>query len=347
MEHNLEKFNKAVSFLTPRVAGLLQNLPEEDKRRIQEVRLRAEKPLMLSAAAQALFLLPNGRVSGIFSENTVTCSAAELSDSFTRLCAYSVHSHKESINNGFVTVEGGHRAGICGTAVSEDGLVASIRDISSINLRIAGEYPGAADGLYESLFSRGLCSVILAGPPSSGKTTMLRDLACQLSGTRRAQFYRTVILDERGEIASVYRCTPQNDVGLNCDVLNCYPKAQGIQTALRCFAPELILCDEVGSPQELDAIRAGVHAGVCFAVSAHAATREDLLTRTQLRELYETRAFDYVVLLGGERTPCHICEIFAVKELCDAISGGNPAGGQLLPGGAAAGKPPARPCESA
>lgn len=327
----IRRFNQAVANLSPRISSLLLNMNDEQKRRVCEIRLRAGKPLVLTCVGGAFFVFENSRTSGIYKENAVNLSAFELSECFKRICAYSVHTHAESIKSGYVTLEGGHRAGICGTAVVADGKINGVRDVYAINLRIAGEYKGSADLLYSNLFSEGLCSILLAGPPSSGKTTMLRDLSRQLSGEEHGRFYRTVIVDERGEIASSFRGEVQNDVGINCDVLSAYPKGEGILTALRCFSPEIIICDEVGSEQEAEAIETGINSGVRFAISAHASNADELKNRPQLRRLILSQAFDYAVLLGGAM-PCRIAQILCVEDLANEIYGGADYsnGGSLL-----------------
>jgi len=336
-QKNPDKFDRAAAFLTPRIAELLHALPEEEKCRVREIRLRAGRPVTLTGAAETLFLFQSGRLSGIYASSAVRATAAELQDSFSRLCAYSVHSHRESIRSGFITVEGGHRAGICGTAVCEGGKLSGLRDIASINLRIAGEYPGVADELYRRLYAEGLCSLLIAGPPGSGKTTLLRDLARQLSGAERGRFYRCAVVDERGEIASVYRYEPQNDVGLNCDVLNAYPKGEAILSALRSLSPEIIICDELGGLDEIKAMEEGLHTGVHFAVSAHAAAAEDFARRPQLCTLLAAQAFDYVALLEGAAAPCRIKRIYRREELEDALSRSGSDGRRLFPTGAVLG----------
>lgn len=147
--------------------------------------------------------------------------------------------------------------------MAESGTVKSFRDISSVNLRIAHEIPGAADEIYPSLFSQGIVSAIIAGPPLSGKTTLLRDLARRLSGVSGGRYYRVAIVDERGEIAASSGGCPQCDVGFS-DVLTGYPKDVGILTALRTLSPQIIICDEIGNLSETKRILEGMNSGVNF-----------------------------------------------------------------------------------
>ena len=160
----------------------------------------------------------------------------DIQDTFHRLCGYSVYSFKDAINKGFITVKGGHRAGVAGTAATDDFQVTAVRDISCINLRIAREIKGAADGVFNHAFANGLEDIIIAGPPSSGKTTVLRDLARQLSGTERGIFAKTFVCDERGELGAVYSGIAQNDLGINSDIITAYPKSEGIIIGIRSFA---------------------------------------------------------------------------------------------------------------
>ncbi|MDR0884142.1 MAG: Flp pilus assembly complex ATPase component TadA [Oscillospiraceae bacterium] len=283
-DKNAGKFAQAVDFLHPRIAEALLRLDAAQQRDAREIRLRAGRPVQV-VSAQGACPVAHG---------ALMVTQKELQDSFARLCAYSVHSHTEGIARGFVTTQGGHRAGLCGTAVVEGGLVVGLRELSSINLRIAGEYPGCARGLFQRFFAQGLCSLLIAGAPGSGKTTLLRDLARWLS----ADGTRVVVLDERGEIAAAYRGVPQNDIGA-ADVLTGYPKGAGLQIALRSLNPQVILCDEIGDGAEVAALQEGLHAGVHCIATAHAADAEDLRRRPQLRTLQSSGAFDHTVLLRG------------------------------------------------
>ncbi len=319
-EYITKRFDNAVANITPRIQKLLMDISSEDKENIWEIRMRNNAPVILFGSGGVFFLNRNSRISRLYSDSAVTMNLAEINDTFTRLCGYSVHTHSETIANGFVSVEGGHRAGICGTAVFSDNEISSVRDISSINLRIARENTQASKQLCELLFSDGLRSIIIAGPPTSGKTTMLRDLTRRLSSGFCGNYYKTVVIDERGEIAAVHRGNAGNDVGLNCDVLSAYPKGEGILTALRSLSPEIIICDEVGGMAEIEAIESGLNSGVKFAVSVHASSREELLSRPQIRRLLMTFAFDEIVLLKGGCSPCVISKIFRTGELLNEIS---------------------------
>ena len=316
-----QSFNEVLSFLSPRLRVLLLSLSDDIKSSVWEIRLRVNCPVLLVTKNGNLFTYPNGRVSMIYSNAACTVSMTDITDTFNRICGYSVHSNASAIVNGFISLEGGHRAGVCGTAVCDaDGVVTAVRDISCINLRIAGEFIGVADKLYELLFSDKPDSVIVAGPPVSGKTTLLRDLARQLSGPSRSAYYRTSIIDERGEIAASFRGQPQVDIGF-CDVLTGYPKATAIINALRTLSPQIIICDEVGDQKEVVSICEGMNSGVDFIISAHLRCKEELFLRTPLRILAESGAFSKLVMLKGGLSPCVIDGIYDIKELTDEICG--------------------------
>ncbi len=308
-------FYSALGCLTSRLSGLLYEVEAEKACRISEIRIRTNKPLVVTLDGRAHFLFDGGRLSPFCSSGAVTVDSKELEQVFVRICGYSVHSCQSSINSGYITIEGGHRAGIAGTAVCAGGTVTAVRDISCINLRIAREVKGAAEMVYNSIFSSFPSSAIIAGAPSSGKTTLLRDLARLISGGARSACYRTVICDERGEIAAVHRGVSHCNVGVNCDILTGYPKSEAVMLALRCFSPEIIICDEVGTLAEIDAISEGLNSGVAFLVSVHAASRRELTARKQILALMRTGVFDRVVLLEGARSPGVVSQIYKVGDL--------------------------------
>ncbi|MEG2051061.1 MAG: stage III sporulation protein AA [Oscillospiraceae bacterium] len=320
---NTKKFEQAVSCISPKIRSLLLSLSIEIKEQTQEVRLRGDRPIVIVGKYGTRFLSGLGRESLICTQSSLKISTAELIDTFNRICGYSVHSNQDSILNGYITIEGGHRAGICGTGVFENNKISAVRDVASINLRIAGEHFGAADEIICRLFSNGLKSVIIAGAPSTGKTTILRDMARQISGGSLANYYKTVIIDERREIAATKNGVPQNDVGINCDVLDMFPKGQGILTALRSMSPQIIICDEIGAMNDATAIDEGINSGVEFAVSVHASTFDEIVKRPQIKRLLDSGAFDYVVLLKSGSAPGTIQKIYEVGDLENEVCSNN------------------------
>ena len=191
---------------------------------------------------------------------------------------------------GFVTAPNGNRVGIAATAVEKDGTVTAIRDVQSLNIRIAREERGCARGVLNTLFVGRLPSIIVAAPPGGGKTTVLRDLARALSGGFGGRYRKVSIVDERGEFGGF-------SPGVNTDVLTGFGKKKGIEIAVRTLSPELIVCDEIADDAEVDAIKAGFSSGVAFAVSVHIRDAEDLVHKSIIKKLYLTGEFDYVVLL--------------------------------------------------
>ena len=296
---NIKRFDVAANSLTADLAEMFTALEIRDKERIREIRLRSCKPVAVITDTGTEFLAPTGRLTKIYSRLAVKTDEKQIGEIFRRLCSYSVHSFRDAINRGYITLSGGHRAGVAGTAVSENGRITAVRDVCAINLRIAREIKGAANEIYKSEFANGLKSVIIAGPPSSGKTTVLRDLVRQLSGEERGRFYKTFVCDERGEIAACFSGVEQNDMGLNSDIITSYPKSDGILIGLRSFSPDIIICDEIATDGEADAVETGVNSGVSFALSIHARDERELKTKPILKKLVATGAFSRIVLLSS------------------------------------------------
>ncbi len=295
-----------------RVKGALYPLPEELKKplllmnanslaAVQEVRLRAGKPLSLTVAGVPMWLDAAGGIS-YFPKSPIYVSSEQVESTFLNLCNHSVYSHIEEIKQGFIIMKNGHRAGLCGTAIPE-----GMREISSINIRIAQEIFGAADALLE----RAEKGLLIAGPPGSGKTTVLRDAVRQLSYRRRI-----TVVDSRGEIAAVRSGVPQNDVGENTDVLTGINKREGIEMAVRTMCPQIVAFDEIGASDEVDEVIRSLSSGVSVITTAHVGTREDLLSREVTSRLIKSGAIGAVALLSraGGGIKC-----FDIKdgELCD------------------------------
>lgn len=316
MNYKDENFNSAVSILSAALKNKLLELNPIIKSDTYEIRLRTGKPIILWGRYGSLFLKKDGSTCSLYEDNCYICQPEIITDTFNRLCCYSVYSHIESIINGYITYQGGHRAGITGSAVvNQKGEITSVNDISGINVRIAREVIGAADTIVKELFCDGPLSILIAGPPSSGKTTVLRDLIRQLSN----RMYKISVIDERQEIASVNGSICQNDVGINTDVFNCFPKGKGIMNAIKTMSPQIIALDEVGEEKEIEGIIQGMNSGVSFITTVHASSYDDLLKRPQLEELLSRCSFDYIVLLKNSEFPGEIDGIYDAKEIYDEI----------------------------
>lgn len=293
------------------------NIPPEIKAIAQEIRLRVGKPIAISLPDNCVFLMSDGTVSEYYQGNMLMAWRENLDEAFRLICNCSVHSHQREIKNGFITIKGGHRAGICGTAVIENDLITNVRDISSINLRIARDVDGAAIDTAKAIVEKDrVKGSLIFGPPGCGKTTILRDLARHLScANESGRFYRVAVIDERGEIAACFQGEPQNDLGPCCDVFDGYPKGEGIMQAVRSMSPDIVICDEVGSDDDAKAIEMSINAGVTMIASAHASSIDELKSRPQIKRLLLSGAFNCAVRLMGRQNPGKVAQVYTQSDL--------------------------------
>lgn len=310
MSKNMEvmdkKYEQAVCGLPPRLKTPLLLVDAGLSRSVKEVCIRTSRPLVLQTFKGGLFVGRDGTTSKHPQKDSYIVTADDVLDCLKAMTEYSIHSFKDKINAGFITLSGGHRAGIVGSCnYCQDKLV-GISDVSSINLRIARQIKGIGRNVTKQLFCNGLCSTLIVGCPSSGKTTLLRDIALWLSGVSYG--YKVCIVDERGEIAAVQAGVPQNEVGVFADVLDGYKKGEGMSLAVRSMSPDVIVIDEIGSESDAQAIMQSLNAGVCVIASVHAGSVEELYKKEHIMALIKT-GFDKIVMLKGAEFPCVVSSI--------------------------------------
>ena len=296
------RYEEAASVLPVRLRKLAMALPEDQKGTAEEFRLRAGQPLTV--------LLPSGEVPlDAVVEPEELDTLCDIATEFSRYAA------AETLREGYLSVRGGFRVGLCGTAVMKSGANTNLKDFSSAAVRIARQQLGIADGIAPELFRGGeLCSTLILSPPGGGKTTLLRDLVRRLSeGVEPYGPRRVALIDERGEVAVMYRGKPQMYVGPRTDVLDACPKALGIPLVLRAMNPQVIAVDEITVPEDVRAMSLAAGCGVRLLATIHAADVAELLEKPLYRRLLEDRVFRMAVRIlrmeGGrayevEELPC-------------------------------------------
>lgn len=324
----LEDFNYITSFISPRIQGYLRKLSEKNISEIQEIRLRVGRPIVIVTSSGSSFLTDNSRLSYIISVNCVIPTQNEIFDTVNKMCEFSMHSHYEDLLNGYVTLPNGSRVGVCGTAVYDKETVKGIDNINSVNIRIPRNVRGVSEPIFEKILSKKPTNIIIAGPPSSGKTTMLRDIAYQLSSGRLGKYHKLCVVDERKEIFPSK--ININALGPNTDVLLGFPKSKGISMAVRTLSPEYVICDEIGSSDEVNSILDGINCGVIFILSIHAKSLEELKNKISFRTLLEKGNFDKTVLLCGSESPCKIKAIYTSYEVLNEINDVNDFSNDVL-----------------
>ncbi len=304
------KWEKIIGFMSSPFQEIFNIIDFQILEKVTELRIRRCGYITLVIRNTTYFIDCNGDLYNSPSAHCVKMNGEEFDSLFLSLCDYSLHAHMETLKEGYLTLEGGIRIGVAGEAVFEgDGLI-SVKNISSLNIRIPHFVEGCSSEIIKQLYLKNIPSVIIAGRPNSGKTTLLRDLARQLSDGASGRSVKVCIADERGELSGGGR-------GVNTDVISYYPKAKAIEIASRTLSPELIVCDEIATISDAEAVKTGLACGAAFALSVHIGEKEDLFRKPVLLSLLESGEFSYIILLDSYTYKAEIIDVSEViGEIC-------------------------------
>lgn len=293
--------DEILSLLPERIRRILQRVVKSEKR-LQEIRIRRGSPLVLQYGGEMLVLDPDGPV----------VSETEFKEILSRISKYSLYAFEEEIRKGYLTIPGGHRIGLLGHTVLEGNEIKTVRHISFLNIRLSHEVKGSADKLMPYVLKQDqFLSTLLVSPPGGGKTTMLRDMIRQLATGGKAFRGRNVsVVDERSEIAGCYRGTPQKQVGVYCDVLDACPKAIGMMMVIRSMAPEVVAVDEVGTGEDLEAMKYALTSGCSILATIHGDSLSQMKKKPIFDRMLQTGLFERYVFLGTKKNPGSCREIY-------------------------------------
>lgn len=285
--------DEILRYFPNKIYQIFSNLLQENHQianELQEIRIRVDKPIILKLREKDLILQYN-------------ILQAEILQIVERLCENSIYAYKNQICEGFITIKGGHRVGLTGSCVIENGKITNIKYISSLNIRIAREVKNCSTRILREIIdieNKTIYNSIIVAPPGRGKTTILRDIIRRLSdGIEEINFRGKTcgVVDERGEIAAMYKGAPQNDVGIRTDIIENVNKNKGIHMLIRTMAPEIIACDEIGSKEDVEAIHYALYSGVKGIFTMHGKNVEDIKNNKQIYELIENREIQKIIFL--------------------------------------------------
>ena len=290
-------------FLPKVIAEQLQQIPPYRQEEIEEIRIRINRPIEISLKGTPRYL-------------SYVITAEDALHLMNKISHYSIYTLEEELRRGYITVSGGHRIGLAGKVILENGKVKAIRDIASFNIRIAKEKIGIGKAIIPFLMKDRMLHTMIIGPPQTGKTTLLRDLARILSTgdeLRGMPPLKVGIVDERSEIAGCVDGIPQLTFGHRIDVLDGCPKAEGMMMMIRSMSPDVLVVDEIGRKEDVEAILEAVHAGIKLVITIHGSSLSDVRKRPSIQDILIQEIFERFVVLGRNKGPGTVSDIFDAR----------------------------------
>jgi stage III sporulation protein AA len=282
-----------LSFLPKNISNHISKIPPNQMKEIEEIRVRVNRPLEISASGIAHFL-------------SYTVRSEDADQLLNKISHFSIYALEEELKRGYITIEGGHRVGLAGKVILEEGRVKAIRNISSFNIRIAKEKIGIANPLITDIYSESWLHTMIIGPPQTGKTTLLRDIARIISsGDENGKFQasKVGIVDERSEIAGCVAGVPQMTFGPRLDVMDACPKAEGMMMMIRSMSPEVLIVDEIGRSEDASAIMEAVNAGIKLIMTTHGESLDEIKKRPILKTILNEQIFQRFIVLSRSHGP--------------------------------------------
>ena len=285
-----------VKLFPPRVVEALGEYLKDNA--LQEIRLKIEKPIIITPSKGEVVL-------------SYILGREDIKYILQRISNYSLYAYEEEIRQGFITIRGGHRVGLAGECVMDNGKVKTIRNISSLNIRICREILGCSKKVMKYIVEdKKVLNTLIISPPKCGKTTILRDIARNLSDGGK----KISIIDERSEIAASYLGVPQMKVGIRTDVLDNCLKSEGLIMAIRSLSPEIIICDEIGTLKDIEALIMAFNSGVNIVVTLHGESLNDLTNRSVFKELLENNVVERVILLSNREGVGTVENVYSLSK---------------------------------
>ena len=259
--------------------------------KIQEIRLKVNKPMILQIGS-----------AEVITDYFISCD--DIKTILKKMSNYSIYSIEAELKQVYITIKGGHRVGICGNCIIENNVVKTIKNVSSVNIRVCKEVIGCSNKIMPIIVQgKFVLNTIIISPPKCGKTTLIRDITRNLSnGMKNPEITgkKICVIDERSEICASSDGIPQLDVGLRTDVLDNCPKSQGIMMAIRSMSPDIIVCDEIGTYDDVKSILAALNCGINLITTIHGFGIEDLKNRDVFKDILDNHIFQRAIVLSGK-----------------------------------------------
>lgn len=310
--------DEIINSLAVNLREKIKNVCKDDIN-IEEIRLRSQKPLILNANNKDYFYNINSNRLDKRMNSPYIVSKEDIEQTFQIICKYSIHSFMDDIKKGFITLRGGHRVGLVGKVIVEDGQVKNIKHISSLNIRVSREIIGCSDKILKHVIKgdNQVNNTLIISPPQCGKTTLIRDIVRNLSNGNDEYGFKGIkvaLIDERNEISGSYLGSSQMDVGIRTDIIETCPKDLGIVMLLRSMSPNLIVTDEIGSLDEIKALYTALNGGVSLITTVHGDSIEDIKNRKEMSNLLDQDLFKKVIILSAKKGPGTIEKIYDLEE---------------------------------